>query len=159
MKFFGVSVTASTKIPSGCRERLPGLFRTSATELPRHSTYDTTQQHHRAGKVSRNLIAPKQLEPRIGDFSASRIRKTRRSAVYPNHQDPEAEREKMKGNPGLSAGYLGSTGFRKVVKCTILIKKKDGMSDEDFVEYYNNKHAQMATDVILRHQPIAYSLV
>lgn len=65
----------------------------------------------------------------------------------------------MKGNPGLSAGYAGTTGFRKVVKCSILIKKKEGMSDEDFVEYYNNKHAQVAADVIIRHQPITYSLV
>ena len=65
----------------------------------------------------------------------------------------------MKGNPGLSAGYAGTSGFRQVVKCTILIKKKEGMSDEDFVEYYNTKHAKMATDVILRHSPITYSLV
>ena len=65
----------------------------------------------------------------------------------------------MKGNPGLSAGYAGTSGFRQVVKCTILIKKKEGMSDEDFVEYYNTKHAKMATDVIIRHDPITYSLV
>lgn len=65
----------------------------------------------------------------------------------------------MKGNPGLAPGYAGTAGFRKVVKCTILIKKKEGMSDEDFVEYYNNKHAQMATEVIIRHRPITYSLV
>lgn len=43
----------------------------------------------------------------------------------------------------LEAGYKGTTGFRKVVKATILVKKKPGMSDEAFIEHYNNQHAQL----------------
>ena len=34
----------------------------------------------------------------------------------------------------FEAGYPGTTGFRKVVKATIMVKKKDGMSDEDFIQ-------------------------
>lgn len=59
----------------------------------------------------------------------------------------------------LEAGYANTTGFRKVTKVTILVKKKPGMSDEDFVEHYNKKHAQMAADVLLKHHVITYSLV
>jgi len=59
----------------------------------------------------------------------------------------------------LEAGYPGTTGFRKVVKATILVKKKPGMSDEDFIEHYNNKHAQMAAPVLEKHNCITYSLV
>ncbi len=33
------------------------------------------------------------------------------------------------------------------------------MSDEDFVAYYNTRHARMATEVVLRYRPITYSLV
>ena len=39
----------------------------------------------------------------------------------------------------FEAGYPNTTGFRKVVKATIYIKKKDGMSDADFVEDYNKQ--------------------
>jgi len=59
----------------------------------------------------------------------------------------------------LEAGYPGTTGFRKVVKVTVYVKKKDGMSDSDFIEHYNKKHAQMAADVLLKHKIISYSLV
>lgn len=59
----------------------------------------------------------------------------------------------------LEAGYPNTTGFRKVVKATILVKKKPGMSDEDFITHYNNKHAQMAAPVLLKHNVISYSLV
>jgi hypothetical protein len=59
----------------------------------------------------------------------------------------------------LEAGYPGTTGFRKVVKVTVYVKKKDGMSDADFIEHYNNKHAQMAATVLLKHNVISYSLV
>ncbi|KAF2113787.1 EthD domain-containing protein [Lophiotrema nucula] len=55
-------------------------------------------------------------------------------------------------------GYPGTTGFRKVVKATILIKKKDGMSDEDFIAHYNNVHAQRAVPILQRHGIIGYSL-
>ncbi len=67
----------------------------------------------------------------------------------------------MKLNPSFAAGYASTAGagFRKVVKCTIMIKKKAGMSDEDFVTYYNTRHARMATEVISRYRPITYSLV
>jgi hypothetical protein len=59
----------------------------------------------------------------------------------------------------LEAGYPGTTGFRKVVKVTVFIKKKDGMSDQDFIQHYNTRHAQMAATVLLRHKIITYSLV
>jgi hypothetical protein len=56
-------------------------------------------------------------------------------------------------------GYPNTSGFRKVVKATIYVKKKEGMSDEDFVEYYNTKHAQSAVPILQRHGIISYSLV
>lgn len=59
----------------------------------------------------------------------------------------------------LEAGYPNTTGFRKVVKVTILVKKKPGMSDEDFIQHYNHKHAQMAAPVLQKHNVITYSLV
>ncbi len=59
----------------------------------------------------------------------------------------------------LEAGYPNTKGFRKVVKATILVKKKPGMSDEDFIEHYNHKHAQMAAPVLEKHHVITYSLV
>lgn len=59
----------------------------------------------------------------------------------------------------LEAGYANTTGFRKVVKVTILVKKKPGMSDEDFIQHYNHKHAQMAAPVLEKHNCITYSLV
>ncbi|TKA72584.1 hypothetical protein B0A49_03437 [Cryomyces minteri] len=34
----------------------------------------------------------------------------------------------------LDAGYPNTTGFRKVVKATIMIKKKEGMLDADFIK-------------------------
>jgi hypothetical protein len=51
----------------------------------------------------------------------------------------------------FQAGYPNTAGFRKVVKATIYIKKKQGMSDADFVDYYNNNHAQRALPVLQRH--------
>ena len=59
----------------------------------------------------------------------------------------------------FQAGYANTTGFRKVVKATIYIKKKDGMSDDDFIEYYNNNHAQRAVPILQRHGILSYSLV
>jgi hypothetical protein len=59
----------------------------------------------------------------------------------------------------FQAGYPNTTGFRKVVKATIMIKKKDGMSDDDFIAYYNNMHAQRAVPILQRHGIISYSLV
>lgn len=59
----------------------------------------------------------------------------------------------------FQAGYANTTGFRKVVKATIYIKKKDGMSDADFIEYYNNNHAQRAVPILQRHGILSYSLV
>jgi hypothetical protein len=78
----------------------------------------------------------------------------------------------------LEAGYPNTSGFRKVVKATILVKKKAGMSmdrrsgasslttivtilagDEAFIEHYNHKHAQMAAPVLEKHNVITYSLV
>jgi hypothetical protein len=59
----------------------------------------------------------------------------------------------------LEAGYAGTTGFRKVVKVTVFVTKKDGMTDADFIDHYNKKHARMAADVLLKHNIISYSLV
>lgn len=59
----------------------------------------------------------------------------------------------------FQAGYPNTTGFRKVVKATIMVKKKDGLSDEDFIQYYNDHHAQKAVPILLRHGIISYSLV
>ena len=59
----------------------------------------------------------------------------------------------------LEAGYPNTSGFRKVVKATILVRKKPGMSDADFIEHYNHKHAQLAAPVLLKHNVITYSLV
>lgn len=61
----------------------------------------------------------------------------------------------------LEAGYpwASDAGFRKVTKATILVKKKAGISDEDFVNHYNKVHAQMAATVLLKHKIISYSLV
>ncbi|KAF2685191.1 hypothetical protein K458DRAFT_430762 [Lentithecium fluviatile CBS 122367] len=58
----------------------------------------------------------------------------------------------------FEAGYPNTTGFRKVVKATILVKKKEGMSDEAFVEYYNHVHAQQAVPILQRHGILSYSL-
>ena len=59
----------------------------------------------------------------------------------------------------LEAGYPNTTGFRKVVKATILVRKKPGLSDQAFIDHYNNKHAQMAAPVLQKHNVITYSLV
>jgi hypothetical protein len=59
----------------------------------------------------------------------------------------------------FEAGYANTKGFRKVVKATIYIKKKEGMSDADFIEYYNNNHAQRAVPILQRHGILSYSLV
>jgi hypothetical protein len=59
----------------------------------------------------------------------------------------------------LEAGYPDTTGFRKVVKVSVFIKKKDAMSDLDFIKHYNHTHAQMAAPVLLKHKIISYSLV
>ncbi|ORX97183.1 EthD domain-domain-containing protein [Clohesyomyces aquaticus] len=58
----------------------------------------------------------------------------------------------------FEAGYPNTTGFRKVVKVTILIKKKEGMSDEAFIEHYNNVHAKRAVPIVQRHGVISYGL-
>lgn len=59
----------------------------------------------------------------------------------------------------LEAGYPGTSGFKKVVKASIMVKKKPGMTDEAFIEHYNHRHAQMAAPVLERHSIISYSLV
>lgn len=59
----------------------------------------------------------------------------------------------------LKPGYPFTTdNFRNVVKMTVLIKKKPGMSDQDFVRHYNNVHAQMAAPVVEKHKAISYTL-
>jgi hypothetical protein len=84
----------------------------------------------------------------------------------------------------LEAGYKNTTGFRKVVKATsktsraqmllwymrvilgllanvhrVLVKKKPDISDDNFIKHYNEKHAQAAAPVLLKHKIISYSLV
>jgi hypothetical protein len=59
----------------------------------------------------------------------------------------------------LAAGYPNTSGFRKVVKVTVLIKKKQGMTDDSFIQHYNTVHAQMAAPVVQKHKAISYSLV
>ena len=61
----------------------------------------------------------------------------------------------------LEAGYPAphGRGFRKVVKASILVRKKPGMDDAAFVEHYNHTHAQMAAPVLLRHNVISYTIV
>ena len=59
----------------------------------------------------------------------------------------------------FEAGYPNTTGFRKVVKMTVYVKKKAGMSDDDFINYYNSKHAQAAAPILQRHGILSYSLV
>lgn len=59
----------------------------------------------------------------------------------------------------LEAGYPGTTGFRKVVKATVLVKKRPDISDEAFMDHYINKHAQAAAPVLLKHKIMNYSLV
>nr|POE87607.1 hypothetical protein CFP56_30196 [Quercus suber] len=59
----------------------------------------------------------------------------------------------------LEAGYPNTTGFRKVTKATILVKKKPGMSDAAFIEHYNHRHAQLAAPVLQKHHVLTYSLV
>jgi hypothetical protein len=80
---------------------------------------------------------------------------TRRSVCPPDRPKPSA----MFAYSFSAAGYPNTTGFRKVVKATILVKKKPGMSDADFIQHYNHKHAQMAAPVLERHNIISYTLV
>ena len=54
--------------------------------------------------------------------------------------------------------YPSANNMRKIVKATILIKKKPGLSDADFVTHYNNHHAQLAAPVLLKHNIISYTL-
>ena len=39
------------------------------------------------------------------------------------------------------------------------MKKKPEISDADFIKHYNEKHAQAAAPVLLKHKIISYSLV
>ncbi|KAL1635819.1 hypothetical protein SLS56_001514 [Neofusicoccum ribis] len=58
----------------------------------------------------------------------------------------------------LAAGYPHTTGFRKVTKATIMVKKKAGISDQAFVDHYTRHHAELAAPVLLKHRIITYSL-
>lgn len=60
----------------------------------------------------------------------------------------------------LEPGYAfpGAANMRKVVKATILIKKKPGLPDADFVNHYNTRHAQMAAPVLMKHKILSYTL-
>lgn len=59
----------------------------------------------------------------------------------------------------LEAGYPNTTGFRKVVKATILVKKKPALPDDLFIAHYNHKHAELAAPVLQKHNCLTYSLV
>lgn len=60
----------------------------------------------------------------------------------------------------LAPGYTfpAASHMRKVVKATILIKKKPGLPDADFVTHYNTVHAQLAAPILLKHNIISYTL-
>jgi len=58
--------------------------------------------------------------------------------------------------PGYS--FPAALSMRKVVKATILIKKKPGLPDADFVTHYNTVHAQLAAPILLKHNIISYTL-
>lgn len=49
--------------------------------------------------------------------------------------------------------------FSKVVKISVFLKKKDDTSDQQFSEYYAQKHAALAGPVLLRHNCISYTQV
>jgi hypothetical protein len=59
----------------------------------------------------------------------------------------------------LEAGYPNTTGFSKVVKASMFVKKRPDLTDEQFIDHYNHKHAQMAAAVLSKHDIISYSLV
>jgi hypothetical protein len=48
----------------------------------------------------------------------------------------------------LEAGYPNTTGFRKVTKATVLVKKKEGMSDQDFMDHYIKVHAKVRANLL-----------
>ncbi|UKZ47790.1 hypothetical protein TrVGV298_002019 [Trichoderma virens] len=48
--------------------------------------------------------------------------------------------------------------FRKVVKATFLVTKKEGLSDEEFRSHYTEIHAPMAIEVCKRHGVLDYSV-
>ncbi|KAL7816703.1 EthD domain-containing protein [Trichoderma gracile] len=48
--------------------------------------------------------------------------------------------------------------FRKVIKATFLVSKKDGLSDEEFRQHYTDVHAPMALEVCRRHGVLDYSI-
>ncbi|KAL7930389.1 EthD domain-containing protein [Trichoderma chlorosporum] len=48
--------------------------------------------------------------------------------------------------------------FRKVVKATFLVTKKEGISDEEFRTHYTEIHAPMAIEVCKRHGVLDYSI-
>lgn len=50
----------------------------------------------------------------------------------------------------FEAGYPNTSGFRKVVKATIMVKKKDGMSDDDFVQVTRSQLHEQANPGITR---------
>jgi len=75
--------------------------------------------------------------------------------THQHHLPPRPEGQNMV----LAPGYPNTTGFRKVVKMSVFIRKKAGMSDADFIAYYNGVHAQKAAPVVLKHGVLSYSLV
>lgn len=40
-----------------------------------------------------------------------------------------------------------------------MVKKKQGLSDAEYIDYYNHHHAQKAVPLLLRHGILSYSLV
>lgn len=49
--------------------------------------------------------------------------------------------------------------WAKVLKVSIYLKKKDDVSDEQFSDYYAQKHAALAGPVLLKHNCISYTQV
>jgi hypothetical protein len=102
------------------------------------------------------------MGPTSGAVVANNVRYSGARTCIVDKRAPSTMGPRLRDNmvpKAFQAGYANTTGFRKVVKATIYIKKKHGMSDDDFVEYYNNNHAQRAVPILQRHGILSYSLV
>ncbi|EST09189.1 EthD domain protein [Kalmanozyma brasiliensis GHG001] len=56
-----------------------------------------------------------------------------------------------------SASSASPGQWAKVVKVTVNLTKKEGVSDQEFSRYYAQTHGALAAPVLLRHNCISYS--
>ncbi len=59
----------------------------------------------------------------------------------------------------LSAPSSSPGKWTKMVKVTVCLKKKQGISDEEFSRYYAQTHAALAGPVLLKHNCVSYTQV